>query len=120
MGDGFVGDMVMKQPDLFGTAPAKVRLDPHWATRVRAGDPGTSYAAAKSWDADRLTEIQERVWAILRNHTGLTDRELIVAYRDQHGLVAESTVRTRRKELVERGLVEGRGERDHQTIWAVR
>ena len=49
-----------------------------------------------------------------------TDRELVRAYQRIHGTTPESTIRTRRKELVDMGKVESVGKRDGQTVWAVK
>jgi len=64
----------------------------------------TSEEAAEAI-APRLSELQERVLATLRHHTGgLTDEEMQFWYD-----ISPSTQRPRRIELVARGLVKDSG-----------
>jgi len=86
--------------------------------RVRRTDPETSVEAAESVQ-DKIRESQAAVLLVM--HTfypeGCTDTELIIMYRMQSVRMviprqSESGIRTRRKELVERGLVEDTGKRD--------
>ena len=107
------------QRDLFGVAPSKVKLDRHWIQRVRVTDPETSRDAAKALTVGKLTDVQAQIIDVLRPER-MTDRELVSAYRDCYGMTAESTIRTRRKELVDMGKVEAVGKRDGQTVWAVK
>lgn len=83
---------------------------------TRTGMPETSYAAAESFDTDRLTQCQ---WAVLRALQAIgpcTDERLVEAYE---GLAAEnyeprqspSGIRSRRAALVRLGLVAWTGER---------
>lgn len=100
--------------------------------RVRITDPETSVAAAESVQ-DTIRESQQAVMHVLEDYypEGTTDTELIIMYRlqaDRTGLPrqSDSGIRTRRKELVERGLVEDTGQRDRlpsgrlSIIWKVK
>jgi hypothetical protein len=75
---------------------------------VRPASPPTSRAAAVSI-VNNLTVLQQRVLGILRESGPWTDDSLIAAYRLCYGYVSESTVRSRRAELVEAGLVRSVG-----------
>jgi len=99
--------------------------------RVRRTDPETSVEAAQSVQ-DKIRESQAAVLLVLSTYypEGCTDTELIIMYRMQSNRLAiprqsESGIRTRRKELVERGLVEDTGKRDilasgrRSIIWKV-
>ena len=100
--------------------------------RVRRTDPETSVEAAQSVQ-DKIRESQAAVLLVLSTYypEGCTDTELIIMYRMQSMRLAllprqsESGIRTRRKELVERGLVEDTGKRDilasgrRSIIWKV-
>ena len=98
--------------------------DDEWWKRVRDGDPETSRDAAKSLDESQLRRIQRCVLALLRMRP-MADAELIEEYRRIYGWAEESTVRTRRSELVRKGFVRDSGARwlrDNQrslTIWEV-
>ena len=78
---------------------------------ARTTDPHTSHAAADSLDPTTLTEIQTRVYCVLVAYGPMPDQALIFRYRCAYGHAGESTIRTRRHELVERGLVVDTGER---------
>jgi len=93
----------MSQPELFGSKPV-----------ARHSDPDTSHAAADS--VTELTEKQETVLALLINYgPQLSDGEIAVTYRRVGYHVtwpqSESGLRTRRSELVRKGLVQDSGER---------
>jgi hypothetical protein len=75
--------------------------------RARRTDPETSREAASSFTALRLTEIQEDVLAFFRSHGPATDEELRESLKARHP--AESTLRNRRVELVQRGLIRDTG-----------
>ncbi len=90
-------------PDFYSQGPPRT-VD----QLVRPASPPTSRAAAASI-VNHLTDIQANVMAILRDCGALTDDRIIAIYRDRHGYVSESSVRTRRSELVEAGLVRSVG-----------
>ena len=86
-------------------------LEPY--KRTRRTDPDTSLAAAAS--VTKITEKQTAVLMLLRECGSLTDGELGREYRVEfaYGKVprqSESGLRTRRSELVRRGLVRWTGE----------
>ena len=77
---------------------------------ARATDPDTSHAAAASIDPDRLRASQRAVLECLNEHGPLTDYMLFaryVTYRAVNGWPQQSPsgFRTRRRELVDAGLV---------------
>lgn len=79
-------------------------------TRHRRNDPDTSRDAARIMvDFSDITAIQAAVLAEIRKAgaAGLTDLELENNLGNRHG----STLRTRRSELVQKGLVRDKGER---------
>lgn len=87
--------------------------------RVRKTDPETSVEAAASVQA-KLRASQLAVLLVLGKYPmGATDTELVASYQKAmlyHELIpmqSESGIRTRRKELVERGLVMDTGDRDY-------
>lgn len=75
---------------------------------TRTTDPVTSHSAALSV---RVTENQQHVLNVLRNEGPMTDVQLVRRYNYWHGAVvnmprqSESGIRTRRAELVDKGLV---------------
>ncbi|MCP4900077.1 MAG: hypothetical protein GY906_24165 [bacterium] len=72
---------------------------PH--TRARTIDPETSHDAAESV-AEKISEKQRAVLDVLSNASyGLTDEEISFALND----MTHSTLRTRRSELAQKGLV---------------
>ena len=70
---------------------------------ARRTDPMTSHEAA--WSLGDLSEKQGRVLALFDARTVATDAQLRAHYQQVYGPVAESTVRTRRRELQDLGLV---------------
>jgi hypothetical protein len=87
-------------------------------TLFRTTDPGTSREAASY--VRGLTEKQQAVLHLLRRHRrGLSDQSIIALYgsargRAPFGIIprqSESGIRTRRAELVARGLVRDTGRR---------
>ena len=86
---------------LFGSKPV-----------ARTSDPDTSHAAARS--VTNLTEKQDAVLNLLRETGSATDWALSSRYFFRAGLVeqSESGLRTRRSELVRKGLVHDTGERE--------
>ena len=80
--------------------------------RARNTDPETSHEAAAS--VKHVRDSQRAVLAVLRATEGLTDIEIAQRYiRLSKNLPKQSPsgLRTRRKELVERGLVEDSGDK---------
>jgi len=81
---------------------------PH--AHARRTDPATSHEAAASIVSDKIRASQDAVLKILARYGPLTDERIAEVYR-LHGesmrLPAQSPsgLRTRRKELVDRGLV---------------
>lgn len=95
--------------DLF-SAPA---VEP--VAHARRTDPATSHAAARSLDAATLRQSQTAVLETIRRYGPLSDVELVTRY-DQLAramrwpLQSDSGIRSRRAELVGRGLVVPVGE----------
>jgi hypothetical protein len=77
--------------------------------RARTSDPDTSHAAARSV-AGKVTDSQRAVLAAIRHLGRCTDEELVSVY-DQLPPLSPSGIRTRRKELADRGLVRDTGRR---------
>jgi len=75
---------------------------------ARITDPETSHEAAES--VSNISETQERILNILKDGP-LTDEHLNMIYKTQVGYTSESGIRSRRAELVERGLVRDSGMR---------
>lgn len=77
--------------------------------RARNTDPQTSHAAAES--VTNLTQTQATILRVLKRPR--TDTQLIEAYRKlkRAPLASESGIRSRRAELVEKGLVADSGDR---------
>jgi hypothetical protein len=85
-------------------------LEPY--KRTRKGDPETSLAAAES--VTKITVKQTAVLMMLRESGPATDEEISRRYVGGGLLLtpqSESGLRTRRSELVRRGLVRNSGER---------
>lgn len=83
--------------------------------RARTGDPDTSHEAAASITEAHLSAAQTLILSLIRAHGPLADHELDAAYERQRGLgldiqISPSGVRTRRRELVDAGLVEQHGD----------
>lgn len=77
--------------------------------RARNTDPWTSHAAAESLEPDKLRLSQEAVLRFLRRHGPMDDGKLVKTY---NGDVPQSPsgLRTRRAELVAKGLVVDSGD----------
>ena len=77
---------------------------------ARNTDPETSHLAAASLASDKLRASQDEVLRFMRARGPLTDDQLVRTYV---GTVPQSPsgLRTRRSELVARGLVEDTGKR---------
>lgn len=94
------------------TAPGRCycrRCRPELFARARSSDPGTSHAAAKSFDAGSLAL---QVLADLRDRGPGTSHE--IAERMGIQLV---TVSPRMKPLEDAGKVERDGKREGRTVW---
>lgn len=78
---------------------------------ARKTDPGTSHEAARS--VDNITATQEFILRILKNP--MTDYELVDLYQNSTlesvPRASESGIRSRRAELVGRGIVRDSGAR---------
>lgn len=93
---------------------------------ARKTDPATSKAAAASLSRAALTEMQEHVFALFVGHGPMTHDKAIERYKAAYGPdVAESTVRSRVAELVERKMLKDTGittnnARGRQvTVWGI-
>lgn len=78
--------------------------------RARTTDPLTSHAAADSFHPGRARALQYRVWLLLE--TPASDLELVRRWRARwpEDRTPESSIRTRRSELVTAGQVEAAGQ----------
>ena len=83
-------------------------------TKYRRTDPVTSRQAAEDV-IDKITDIQQRVlnYALARGSVGFTDEQL-----NNYHHTYKSTYRSRRAELVKKGLIVDAGKtRDKMTVW---
>ena len=88
------------QPDLFSYPKS------HWA------DPETSRAAAESISLEKITWTQERVLTVFKFHGPLADEKLVELFKDYWpDSATDQGIRSRRGELVRKGLVVDTGER---------
>lgn len=76
---------------------------------ARATDPQTSWDAARS--VTGLNVRQAHIYTILLNFGSMTDERILDEYLYRFDFISPSGCRTRRKELVEFGLVEDSGRR---------
>jgi hypothetical protein len=92
--------------------------DPRKMTRW--DDPVTSFLAAKSVD---LTKGQKKVIAAFRMQRGMTDDQLIAQVAKNGDKLSPSGCRSRRKELVELGILRDSGHKQKTvsgrltTVW---
>ena len=82
--------------------------------RARTTDPQTSHDAAGQ--VDKITKVQSVILTILRARGPLTDPQIADRYYERvaHGTAPNhslSGLRTRRKELVDAGVLEATGEK---------
>lgn len=86
-----------EQPSLWGEPRAV----------ARSSDPPTSWEAARSIRGKRIRESQAIVLRLLRAYGPMTDEQLLeyLARSEWAGTLSPSGARTRRSELVSRGLV---------------
>ena len=105
-------------PPSYGQAPRPpvhpARLEPR--AHARRTDPQTSHDAARSIGAPELRLSLSAVLDVIADRGPMDDRALIAAYfRDidtgVRPMQSESGIRSRRAELVDRGLVRDTGER---------
>lgn len=87
---------------------------------ARSSDPSTSHDAASSLSEDRIRDSQFSVYMAIDHHgaAGVSDQDLIRSYNRSHlrnptmyPYQSESGIRTRRSELVRKGLVVDSGRR---------
>ena len=76
---------------------------------ARESDPHTSHDAARSLSPDKLRDSQKAVLGHFRKFGPMTDTDLVNIYVGSPQ--SRSGLRTRRNELVDRGLVEDTGAR---------
>ena len=89
------------------------KIDPLF-TKYRRTDPITSRQAAEDV-MDKITDIQQKVldYALDRGYLGFTDEQMNVYFQTH-----KSTYRSRRAELVKKGLIVDSGTtRDKMTVW---
>ena len=84
------------------------------AVVARRGDPWTSWAAARSVDPATVTATHRAILSLLDKEGPMTDERIALTYAYWSGLVelpkqSPSGLRTRRKELVDAGLVRDTG-----------
>lgn len=98
---------------------------------TRAGDPGTSFAAAATWTPPKLSLTKQRVLAVLREYGGMTHEEMYEVWKHKcrtegWPLLKEQSVRSRCSELRDAGLVEDSGttrklqDGNNGTVWRVK
>jgi len=76
---------------------------------ARSGDPSTSWDAAYSLSSKYIRESQERVYDMLYSIGPSIDEDL--QSTSLHNGMSPSSIRTRRSELVDLGLVVNSGEK---------
>lgn len=86
------------QNSLFAPRTTEARM-----TKARSTDPFTSREAGRGI-AGGVSRLQRLVLDYVIAHRGCTDKDMVDALRATHG-GSESTYRTRRKELLDLGLV---------------
>jgi hypothetical protein len=98
--------------------------------QARSSDPATSHEAAASLDEQALTMRRRAILYVLRTFGPHSDEGIALAYdyATEHGAMlpaqSPSGLRTRRRELVDLGLVVDTGEKAltasgrHTIVWA--
>src|SRR6516164_6591823 len=76
----------------------------------RSDDPDTSKAAAESQTKDHVTVVENRILSILGDW-GMTDEEITDAYISCFGPTGQSSIRSRRNDLVLKGKIEATDQR---------
>ena len=80
---------------------------------ARRTDPATSWEAARSLKEEKLRASQQLILTILRVRGPMTDEQILLCVqRNPDTRMSDSGCRTRRKELVDAGLVEDSGKRE--------
>ena len=88
---------------------------------ARNTDPETSWEAAMS--VQGIRENQARIWSILMRSGSMTDQRIYREFTFNEYSISTSGCRTRRKELVDLGLVENSGKQAllpsgrHSILW---
>lgn len=106
------GVPVNGQADLFGGE-----------AHARRSDPATSHHAAKRVNLGNLRESQKEVLALLGRTGPVTDETLVEKAREEGVRQSPSGLRSRRAELVDKGLAEDSQERQETmfgnpaTVW---
>lgn len=92
---------------------------------ARSTDPATSHAAALSLGGDEIRHSQREVLALLAELGPMTDRQVLSFFTvGGRPLRSPSGLRTRRAELVDKGLVVDSGRRNtapsgrKEIVWA--
>jgi hypothetical protein len=99
----------MKDPTLFDLPPV---------ARARHTDPETSHDAARKQTPKKISKGQRMVQkAMLTLGQPATDKQIYQTIRVSGQMISDSGCRTRRKELVERGLVAAHGKLNGHTLW---
>ena len=92
-------------------APKEEVVDPSqndlFKAHARPSDPHTSHDAARSLSAGKLRDSQKAVLAHFRKLGPMTDTDLVNVYVGSPQ--SRSGLRTRRRELTDRGLIEDTG-----------
>lgn len=94
----------MSQPNLF-----QYELPAHGA--YRRSDPQTSKEAGRAMTGERLSATKQTVMDYFNEHKSLTDEELLALVERDYGRYSfkDSTIRTRRNELVKAGKLRDSG-----------
>ena len=96
-----------------------------WRKGVFVKDPAPSFEAAQVITAEKLTDVQDRILALLRILGPMTD-DTLVSYFNEYNPNATATdqsIRSRRAELVRKGLVRDSGREgqskhgNRATVW---
>jgi hypothetical protein len=81
------------------------------SAHARATDPQTSHDAAASIPSDKIRASQQAVLSVLRVHGPMDDTGIIEICMLAQPSQSPSGIRTRRSELVAKGLIADSGER---------
>jgi hypothetical protein len=120
-------DPLFPLPDEPEPSPGKVLIPKPWADEVHAvarrGDPETSWQAAES--VKDIRGSQQEVLSLFRCHGPMTDEEVSYAAKREGVIQSPSGLRTRRRELVDLGLLQASSRRSRTAsgrstiIWEV-
>lgn len=99
----------MDQTTIFDAPVIEIPTPTATEARARNTDPGTSHEAARS--VSELRRKQFVVWEMLFSYGPMTDEEIAERYAPPYPPQSPSGLRTRRRELVDAGLVRDTGER---------